>query len=213
MTADLTSPAVRNRPTFDTLRQDGAFHRVTGVRVERASLSSAAARSATDSLVRRSPGLLAGGQLDLRRLGPLVGHLVQEVRDTVQAGAALVVGLNHVPGADLRVRGGEHGIAGAGIVVPTTVRLKVHRAELPYLARVLRPVLEAASLFFLADLEPVLYDLDPASDECLLHLRHKLQKPLVLLSVANPMTRSTPARLYQERSNRQTSPPAGNRSM
>ena len=82
--------------------------------------------------------------------------------------------LNHVPGADLRVRRVEHGIAGAGIVVPTTVRLKVHRAELPDLARVPRPVLEAAGLFFLADLEPVLYDLDPASDECLLHLRHEL---------------------------------------
>src|SRR6516165_6988491 len=126
-------------------------------------------------------GLLTAGQLDRMWLDVLVGHLVQKVRDAVQARTALVVPLDDVPGADLGGRSTEHRIAGTGIVVPTTVRLKVHWAELPDLARVPCPVLEPAGLLVLAGLKPVLNDLDPASDECLLHHRYVLQKPLVLV--------------------------------
>ena len=59
-------------------------------------------------------------------------------------------------GAHPRIGGGEHVVAGAGVVVPVRVRLEVHVRQLPDLARVVDPALQPPRLLVLTDLEPVL---------------------------------------------------------
>ena len=59
------------------------------------------------------------------------------------------------------------------------------------------------------DLEPVLHQDDAGVDDGLLHRRDLCRKRSTSSVVQNPMTRSTPARLYQLRSKITTSPAAG----
>jgi hypothetical protein len=75
---------------------------------------------------------------------------------TIEPGTLLVVAAHDVPRSEWGIGGGEHVVAGAGIVIPPAVRVEIHRRELPDLARVVDPRLEAASLLLLAHLEPVL---------------------------------------------------------
>ena len=62
----------------------------------------------------------------------------------------------------------------------------------------------------LSDFQPNLDQHDAAIDDIFLDLRTELQEALVLMLAANPMTYSTPARLYQLRSKITISPAAGN---
>jgi hypothetical protein len=93
------------------------------------------------------------------------------------------------------------------------VRLQIHRAQLPGLPWIGDTLGEPEGLLLLADLEPVFDDGDAGIDDVPLLGRAKPEKPLVLLVGANPIIRSTPARLYQLRSNRTISPAAEKCSM
>ena len=79
--------------------------------------------------------------------------------------------------------------------------LQVHRAELPAAHRVVEAGLEAALLLLVAHREPVLDEGDAGAHQHALELRAERMNSWYSCSVQNPITRSTPARLYQLRSN------------
>lgn len=81
----------------------------------------------------------APGQFDQRTRNPLVGDQRQNVRDAVEACPPLVVGAYDMPGRILGVGRIEHPVACAGIIVPATIQLDVHRAKLPLPQRVFDP--------------------------------------------------------------------------
>src|SRR3954471_1256235 len=87
-------------------------------------------------------GRLALRQLDVTYLQRLVRHLAQQMTDDVQAATSLAVGVRDMPRGPRGVRGGEHGVPGAGVVVPAAVGLQVHVRELPHLSRVVDSVLD-----------------------------------------------------------------------
>src|SRR5262245_59990228 len=126
------------------------------------------------------PRRLALGQLHRLPRHLLVGDQAQQVGDAVQARPALVVGVHHPPGALRGVRGREHGVPGPREIVPAAVRLQVHRAELPDLARVVDALLEPLGLVGHAHLQPVLDQDDPRVDDRPLHRRDDAQEGLHL---------------------------------
>src|SRR5206468_3815602 len=81
----------------------------------------------------------------------------------------------------------EHLISCARILVPATIGLEVHRAELPLLERIVDPRFEALILFLLVDLEPQLDEDHARIDEPALKDRRALQELLdvALFSVAH----------------------------
>ncbi len=93
----------------------------------------------------------------------------------------LVVGRHHRPRRDVGVGCLEHRVAGARVVVPSGVRLQVHRRQLPELATVLDAILKAARLLFLAHLKPELDEDDARLDHRPLNERHGEEKLLGLL--------------------------------
>src|SRR5262249_43151504 len=111
----------------------------------------------------------------------LVGDLAEEVADDVQPRAPLIVGMGDEPGRPGAVRGLEHLVARARVVVPAAVGLQVHRGQLPDLAPVVDAGLEAARLLLRAYLEPILQDRDAGVDHGLLDGRHRLQEEVRLL--------------------------------
>src|SRR5215469_9839862 len=125
--------------------------------------------------------LLPLGELDLVALDLLVGDQAQEMRDTVEAGAPLIITVHDVPGRERRVSRLEHVVPGAREIVPASVRLEVHRTQLPDLARIVDARLEAARLLVLADFEPVLDENDAGLDHAAFPYGTQLQKPLHLM--------------------------------
>ncbi len=113
----------------------------------------------------------------------LVGHLAQQMGDTVEASTALVVRLHHEPGAILGVGVGEHVILGAGVLHPARAGLQIHRAELPALDGGVDPLLEALLLLLIADREPVFDQGDAGADQHPLKLGAGAQK-LAILGIA-----------------------------
>src|SRR4029453_1487955 len=114
----------------------------------------------------------------------LVPDMLEEVRDDVQPRPPLVVRVGDIPRRPRSVGGLEHGVAGAGIVVPPGVRLEIHRRELPQLAAALDPVLEPFRLLGLRHLQPVLEQDDPGVDHHLLDQRRDPEECLDLLLAA-----------------------------
>ena len=94
-----------------------------------------------------------------------VGDLGEDVADDVEAGGAFVVAVGHKPGRPGGVGGGEHVVAGLGVVVPAAVGFDVHRREFPHFARVGDAVFQAAFLFFHVDFQPVFQQDDAAVDQ------------------------------------------------
>jgi NAD(P)-dependent dehydrogenase (short-subunit alcohol dehydrogenase family) len=138
-----------------------------------------------------------------------VGHLRQQVVDAVQAGLLLVHRLHHPPGRLGDVGALQHHLLGLGVVLPAAAALQVHRAELPLLERVVDAAQEAQVLLVVGDREPVLDELDARAHQHALELGHRAEELLDSSSEQKPITRSTPARLYQLRSNSTISPAAG----
>src|SRR6516165_4657914 len=118
----------------------------------------------------------------------------------------LVIRMNHMPGRVLAGSRLEHHVARPGIVIPASVRLKVHRAQFPLPKRIVYAGLESPFLLILADLQPDLAQPDPAVHYVFLNRGTQVEEALVLRSVQKPMTYSTPARLYQLRSKMMISP-------
>ena len=132
------------------------------------------------------------------------------MRDGVQARRPLVVGADDVPGRDAGVGLLQHHVARAGVVVPALRARHVHRTQLPLPDRILDAGLEPSLLLVVADLQPQLDQDDAALDHELLDLRDRSPGTACApSSEQKPITRSTPARLYQLRSKITTSPAAG----
>jgi hypothetical protein len=81
--------------------------------------------------------------------------------------------------------------------------------QLPLLERVQLALLEAAALLGAADREPELEQVHAAAHELALELGAWRRNSSYSASVQKPITRSTPARLYQLRSNSTISPRVG----
>ena len=133
----------------------------------------------------------------------------EDVADAVEPGSFLVDGMEDVPWRQFAVGAIEHEIARAGILEPLAARREVHRTEFPLTERIVDSRLEPAFLLFIADLEPDFNELDAGIDDVLLHFGAELEEALVSFLEQNPMTYSTPARLYQLRSKIRSSPAAG----
>ena len=74
----------------------------------------------------------------------------------------------------------EHQVAGPRIVVPPSIRLRIHRAQLPLPQRIVNSCLEAALLLVHPDLEPKLDQDDATLDDVFLHLGTERKESLVL---------------------------------
>ncbi len=107
---------------------------------------------------------LAFGEFDFFARQFAVRDFTEKVVNDVEPGALLVIRNDHVPRSPGGVRGGEHLVACARVIVPAGVRLEVHRRKLPGLAAVVDPAFEAASLLLGTNIEPVLEQDDPGLD-------------------------------------------------
>src|SRR5688572_18013582 len=121
---------------------------------------------------------LPAGQLDLFALYLLVGDHAQQVPDAVKAGALLVVAAQDVPWRVSCVRGLQHRVSGAGVGVPAAAGGQVHWTELPLAQRVGHARLEPPLLLRVTDLQPVLYQDDPAAHDVLFRDRAELEEPV-----------------------------------
>ena len=89
--------------------------------------------------------------LDGFRCHVFVGHLAEQMTETVQSGPALVVGLHGEPGSFRNLGFREHDVFRFGILHPAIARLNIHRAELPAPFLIVDPLLEASLLFFIVN--------------------------------------------------------------
>src|SRR6266498_3853601 len=119
-------------------------------------------------------------QLDDRELLRNVWDPAQQVRDAIDPGASLVIGLHHEPGCFGDVRMYEHVVLGPRVVDPSSAGGEVGRRELPPPHRIGDAGLESAALFLLTDGEPVLDEVDPVVDEQALESGALPQEQLVL---------------------------------
>ena len=136
-----------------------------------------------------------------------VGQLVEDVAHGVEA-RAFAVRLDHRPGASA-VSVGRTWPPWPWCVVPLVEGGQVDGAELPLLERVGLAFLEASALFFAAHREPELDEVHAAAHQVALELGRLAHELEVFVGEQKPITRSTPARLYQERSNSAISPGGG----
>ena len=97
----------------------------------------------------------------------------------MMTGQPLVVGPHDRPGRHLVMGAGKHLVARQTVVRPALDGLSVDGADLPLFQRILAPVLEALSLFVLADVEIVLEQLDPGLHQHVLESEHRLHELLV----------------------------------
>ncbi len=107
----------------------------------------------------------------------------------------------------------EHLVLGARVLDPPLTALEVHRAELPAPHRVVHARLEPPLLLLVAHREPVLDEHDPRCARACARSPTGRMNSSYSASVQKPMTRSTPARLYHDRSNRTISPAAAVRDV
>ena len=108
-----------------------------------------------------------------------------------------------------RYRWPQDAIACARIVIPAAARFDVHRAEFPLPARVFDARQKPLLLLRIAYFKPVFDQKNARIDDLTFDQRAVLQESLRFLLGAKPITRSTPARLYQLRSKMTISPAAG----
>ena len=111
----------------------------------------------------------------------VVRDALQQVGDHVDAGPALVVAFDHVPGRLGDVGVGEHLVLGARVLLPARYRLQVHRGQFPSPHGVVEPLAKTAFLLGVADREPVLEQQDVVLDEHPLEGRALVKEALVLL--------------------------------
>src|SRR6516164_9774564 len=88
--------------------------------------------------------------------------------------------MNHMPRRVLAGSGLEYHVACPGIVIPASVRLKVHRAQFPLPKRIVDARLKSPFLLVLADLQPNLDQPNPAIHDVFLDRRTQVEEALVL---------------------------------
>src|SRR5271169_4946790 len=91
--------------------------------------------------------------------------------NAIEPGSLLVVGVHHVPWAQLGIGLGKHVVLGPRIVDPMLARCYIHGAKLPSLDRIAHAVLEAHFLLLVVDRKPVLYEDDARANQHLLKER------------------------------------------
>ena len=134
----------------------------------------------------------------------------EQMRHHVDAAPPLVDRGDLEPGRLGDVGVDEHGVLRTRVVLPLRDRHHVVGRELPPAHRILGPRAEAPLLLDVRDAEPVLAQDDAVLHEHPLEDRRLVQEPVVLdVACRYPITCSTPARLYQERSISTISPAAG----
>ena len=108
---------------------------------------------------------------DLRQLALdlLVGDGIEQVRNDVDTRALFILGLHGVPRRGRGIGVDEHGILGAGVVLPAGNGLQIHGGELPAAQRIIAAGFKALNLLFIGDREPVL-----AQDNAVFH-KHLLK--------------------------------------
>ncbi len=114
----------------------------------------------------------------------LVGDRLQDVRDTVEPRAPLVIRVQDVPGRVLGVGGREHPVARPRVLVPARPRLDVHRRQLPAPQRIVDARGHAPLLLLRAHFEPQLDELDPGAHDPFLRGGTEPQEILILLLAA-----------------------------
>src|SRR4051812_34094803 len=100
--------------------------------------------------------------------------------NAVEARALLVIRPDDIPWRVLGVRGLQHSVPCAGVVVPSFARRQIHWTELPLAHRILYTGLEPAFLLFVAHLEPVLDEDDSASRDVPFHDRSIFEEAFIL---------------------------------
>src|SRR5258707_14072068 len=121
------------------------------------------------------------GQLDFGARDFLVGYRPQQVRDAIEAPAPLVIGPHDVPGRVLAVSLLQHHVAGPGIVVPASVGLEVHRAQLPLPQRIVDSSAESSLLLLFSDLQPDFDQKYASVADVFLELQAELQETSMVL--------------------------------
>src|SRR5215471_10090016 len=111
----------------------------------------------------------------------IVRDQAQEMRNTVQACAALVVRAYDVPRRLGRIGDFQHAVARPRVVVPAPPRFQVGGTQLPLPQRVLNPRLEPPFLFLVADLEPEFDQLDPGVHNVPCNIWAPVEETLILL--------------------------------
>jgi len=104
----------------------------------------------------------------------------------------------------------QHRFLGFGVLLPAAARLHVHRAQLPLLERIVDPHGEAELLLFVGNRNQYLISTMPERTSMRSNSGTDRKNSSTSSSVQNPITRSTPARLYQLRSNSTISPRQAN---
>src|SRR4030095_8064603 len=125
--------------------------------------------------------LRALGQRHLRPWHGLVGDQAQKMRKAIQARSPLVIRPHDIPGRVLRVRGLEHQVAGARVIVPALAGRQVHRTEFPLAQRVVDAGFEAALLLLVARFQPEFDQLDAAIHDVFFDLWADVEEAAMLL--------------------------------
>jgi hypothetical protein len=103
----------------------------------------------------------------------------------------------------------QHGFLGLGVGLPAHAAFQVHGAELPLLERVVDAAQEAQVLLSSVMENQYLMSLMPERTSMRSNSGTERKNSSYSSSEQKPITRSTPARLYQLRSNSTISPAAG----
>ena len=144
-----------------------------------------------------------------RLLAVCVGEPVEEIPDEGQPAAPLVVKINECPRRMLGMRRFQHRLTRRGVVGVMGARRLVDRRQLPSLQRVGDPFRETLFLLGLVAGQPIFEQRMPSSISIFSNGGTATKNASTWLGVAKPITLSTPARLYQLRSNRVIWPLSG----
>src|SRR6516164_8993136 len=121
--------------------------------------------------------------VEIRDRQVLVGLRASQPRDQiaydVETRAPLVIGMNDDPGSKRARRSREHHIPSLSIRVPLLHCDLVDGARLPLCQRVIPSVSEALLLLLFADVQVVLHNLNPSTDQHVLQWQHLFQEALI----------------------------------
>src|SRR5260221_1026388 len=101
------------------------------------------------------------------------------MRNAVQSRTPFVIRLNDIPWGFWSVRRREHRVTCSRIIIPAAMRLQIHRAKLPDVARIIDARGEPARLFVLAYLNPILNQGKARVDDILFPGRTYLKESII----------------------------------
>ena len=114
----------------------------------------------------------------------MVGKLLQQMIDEIQARALLVVRMHDPPPSLGNVRPLEHDLLRLGVGLPAAARFQIHRAQFPLLQWIVDAAEKTQVLLLVGDREPIFQQLDARANQHALELRHGAEELLVFLGAA-----------------------------